>query len=80
MQDKFYKFTTDDGFTFSVVEIPNSGMFQYELATDTGADIERTFLNKTGRWVFGISHLIEHLSFKNTQTIVTGKQIGRAHV
>ena len=26
MQDKFYKFTTDDGFTFSVVEIPNSGM------------------------------------------------------
>jgi len=67
MQDKFYKFTTDDGFTFSVVEIPNSGMFQYELATDTGADIEQTFLNKTGRWVFGISHLIEHLSFKNTQ-------------
>lgn len=65
MADTFTRFTNQNGNTFSVIALPNTGFFQYEYETDVGSDVEQTFLQKTGRWVFGISHLIEHLSFKS---------------
>lgn len=72
MADTFHVFTDPDtGHTFSVVAVPDTEFFQYEFVCDVGADVERLFLQKTGRWVYGISHLIEHLSFKTPKDYST---------
>ena len=72
MADTFHVFTdAETGHNFSVVALPDTEFFQYEFVCDVGADIERLFLQKTGRWVYGISHLIEHLSFKTPKDYST---------
>ncbi len=70
MADKFY-LKDHNGHKFSIVELPGSGFFQYEVATDIGADFEQAYQQKTGRWVFGMAHLIEHLSFKSPEDYTT---------
>lgn len=72
MADTFHVFTDEEtGHKFSVVAIPDTEYFQYEFVCDVGADVERIFLQQTGRWVYGISHLIEHLSFKTPKDYST---------
>lgn len=72
MADTFHVFTdAETGHNFSVVALPDTEFFQYEFVCDVGADVERLFLQKTGRWVYGISHLIEHLSFKTPKDYST---------
>lgn len=72
MADTFHVFTdAETGHNFSVVALPDTEFFQYEFVCDVGADIERLFLQKTGRWVYGISHLIEHMSFKTPKDYST---------
>lgn len=69
--ESYRKFTNEWGNTYSVIAVPNSGIFQYEYETDMGSNIEELFLEKTGRWVYGISHLIEHMSFKSPKDMST---------
>jgi predicted Zn-dependent peptidase len=53
--------------TFSVVELPDTNFFKFEIINWKGSSIERVFQKITGKNVYGISHLIEHLSFKSTK-------------
>ena len=72
--DKFY-IREISGLKFSILELPNSGFFRYETATDMGSDFEAAYLAKTGRWVHGMAHLIEHLSFKSPKDYTSDELI-----
>jgi len=61
--------------TFSVVEteevdylflaLPDTNLFNVEVVFDYGSDLEKLYLEKYGKEVFGITHLTEHLCFKS---------------
>lgn len=51
--------------TYSIVELPDTNFFKFEVINWKGSSIERAYEKITGKKVYGISHLIEHLSFKS---------------
>ena len=119
MNKKFYT-RVHQGVTFNFLELPKTNFFKVEVINSLGSNVERLIDIKCNKKIYGMSHLVEHLSFKSTQAystnelmeilsnkgsynastsynqvryyfettsanidlacIVTGKQIGRAHV
>lgn len=62
-----FKVMNVNGTIFTVLQIPGSNYFWYEYASDIGSDIEAMYSTNTGRYSYGMAHLIEHLSFKSTK-------------
>jgi len=56
-----------NGKTFNILGLPNSGVFKLEVYNPIGSGIETLFKEKTGKAIYGASHLVEHLSFKSTR-------------
>lgn len=61
------QYKTPKGRAVSAMTIPNSDFFKFEIINWNGASIERTFKELNNKTVYGISHLIEHMSFKSTR-------------
>lgn len=61
-----FKVMNVNGTIFTVLQIPGSNYFWYEYESDIGSDIEAMYSTNTGRYSYGMAHLIEHLSFKST--------------
>ena len=55
------------GRTFSILAMPNTDIFRFEIICNKGASLERVYKKLHGKTVYGISHLIEHMSFKSTR-------------
>lgn len=55
---------TINGMNFQFLTLPNTDIFKFEIVNTMGAHIEKSFSELT--WVngHGISHLVEHLSFR----------------
>lgn len=67
------KFKIEDNMSF--VELPGTDIFFITIAQKMGSDVEKLYEYITGIDVYGISHLIEHLSFKNTKEFTTKELI-----
>lgn len=56
-----------NGCTFDFLDLPGSNIFKFEIVSKKGASIERVLEKELDIDFYGISHLIEHLSFKSTK-------------
>ena len=59
------------GKRFTVLALPNSGVFKLAYECRMGSNCEEIYKDLTGKNVFGLSHLVEHLSFKSTKHYTT---------
>jgi hypothetical protein len=50
---------------FNILNLPNSNFFRFEIVNKFGSNIERLYKDLHNENVYGISHLVEHLSFKS---------------
>lgn len=67
------RFTTRtlDNVRVNFLALPNSNYFRIEIVNHYGANIERLYEKTTGKNVYGISHLVEHLAFKSSKDFST---------
>jgi len=71
---KTFKTLTREGEKFTLLTLPNTNYFKFEIRNEYGSNIERVVNEKTGKNVYGIAHFIEHLSFKSTKDF-TSKEL-----
>jgi len=71
MKNKTFKSITKDDRRFNLLTLPNTNFFKFEIRNEYGSNIERVVNKKTGKNIYGISHLIEHLGFKSTKEFTT---------
>ena len=64
---KTFKTVEKNGNRFNLLTLPSSNFFKFEIINMYGSNIERVIEDKTGKNLYGISHFIEHLSFKSTK-------------
>ena len=65
--NKTFKRVNRNGKQFNLLTLPNTNFFEFEIINLYGSNIERVVESKTGKNLYGISHFIEHLSFKSTK-------------
>ena len=58
---------------FSVLALPNTNYFKIEVSNNMGSNIEKPMFEKFGKNVYGLAHLVEHLSAKNTKDYSTSE-------
>ena len=68
---KTFKTLTREGKKFTLLTLPNTNYFRFEIRNEYGSNIERVVNEKTGKNVYGIAHFIEHLGFKSTKDFTT---------
>lgn len=66
-QNKTFKRVNRNGKRFNLLALPSTNFFKFEIVNLYGSNIERVIEAKTGKNLYGISHFIEHLSFKTTK-------------
>lgn len=52
---------------YNILALPGTNFFKFEVVNMYGSIVERIYKNRTGRNVYGLSHLVEHLSFRATK-------------
>jgi len=62
--NKTFTRETIDGRQYQFLTLPGSNLFKFEIINKMGAHVERAVYDITGRNVFGLSHLVEHLGFR----------------
>ena len=65
--NKTFKTVKKNGKQFNLLALPKNNFFKFEIINLYGSNIERVIEKKTGKNLYGISHFIEHLSFKSTK-------------
>lgn len=68
---KTFKQLNIDGITFNLLDLPHTGLYKIQIMSKKGAHIEKLLEQDTGKNLYGISHLIEHISFKRTKDYST---------
>lgn len=68
---KTFRQVVVNGFQFNFLDLPGTDLFKFEILNKKGSNIERVMQEVIGKDVYGISHLIEHLSFKSTRDFTT---------
>lgn len=71
MQKKTYHSITQGTKKFNFIALPNTNYFMMTLVSHMGSNIERVYKTKTGKTVYGCTHLIEHLAFKSCKDFTT---------
>jgi len=66
-----FKQQTHNGYNFNLLALPNTNFFKFEIINKYGSHIERIYQERTGKNVYGISHFIEHLGFRQTKDFST---------
>ena len=56
---------------YNILALPNTNFFKFEVINMFGSNVERIYQDLTGRNVYGLSHLVEHLSFRNSKDYST---------
>lgn len=72
---KTFKTLKDGNKTFNFLALPSSNYFKMEIVNHMGSNIERVYEQMSGKKVYGISHLIEHLCFKSSKDFTTKQMI-----
>jgi len=62
-----------NGRRYQILALPGTDMFQFEIVNLLGSNIERAFNEYTGKNVYGMSHFIEHLGFRNPRDYTTNE-------
>ena len=75
MQNRTFKTLIKNGRKFNLLTLPGTNYFNFEIINMFGSNIERIYQQKTGKNVYGIAHLIEHLAFKSTKDYTTAQLI-----
>ena len=52
---------------YNILALPGTNFFKFEIVNMYGSIVERIYRDRTGRNVYGLSHLVEHLSFRATK-------------
>lgn len=52
---------------YNILSLPGTNFFKFEVVNMYGSIVERIYQARTGRNVYGLSHLVEHLSFRATK-------------
>ena len=52
---------------YNILALPGTNFFKFEIVNMYGSIVERNYQDRTGRNVYGLSHLVEHLSFRATK-------------
>ena len=52
---------------YNILALPGTNFFKFEIVNMYGSIVERIYQARTGRNIYGLSHLVEHLSFRATQ-------------
>jgi predicted Zn-dependent peptidase len=63
-----------NGINYTLLALPNSNVFNYEVVQKIGALIEKDsklYFPNIDKEIFGISHLIEHISFKHSKNMTS---------
>jgi len=71
---KTLKKRTIAGIEYTVLDLPNTGIFQYEVVQKMGSNIEKIMKKYDSAYnkeVYGVSHLIEHMCFKESRDYTT---------
>lgn len=78
-QHKTFKTVMKNGRTYNFLALPDTNFFKFEIINKFGSNIERVIEEKTGKNLYGISHFIEHLSFKSPKDFTSDElmAIGR---
>ena len=56
-----------NGKQFNLLTLPGSNYFRFEIVNTFGSNIENMYHKHTGKNIYGLSHLVEHLAFKSTR-------------
>ena len=60
--------------TWNFLDLPNTDFFKFEIVNKMGSGIEKIYNERNpGKNIYGISHLIEHLSFRRTRDFTTSE-------
>lgn len=62
-----FKTKTISNRKYNILTLPGTNFFKFEVVNMYGSIIERIYRDRTGRNVYGLSHLVEHLSFRDTK-------------
>lgn len=62
----FQTVVTSKGRAVHLLTLPGTKLFEFEIVNKYGSHIERIYQQRVNRDVFGIAHLVEHLSFLET--------------
>ena len=62
---------TVNNHVYNILALPNTNFFKFEIINKYGSDVERIYNKRYGKNVYGISHLVEHLAFRNTRDYTT---------
>lgn len=71
MRKRTYRTIVKNGTTYNMLALPTANFFGIEVVNKYGSSIERYYNEKYGKNVYGISHFIEHLSFRATKDYTT---------
>ena len=67
MQNRTFKQIERNGRKYNFLALPNTEYFKFEIVNLMGSNIEKVYANRYNKNVYGISHLVEHLSFRATK-------------
>lgn len=70
-KNKTFKTLRKDGKVFNLLTLPDTNFFKFEVINPYGSNIEKVVQSISGKNVYGISHFIEHLSFKSPKDYST---------
>jgi len=73
MSNRTFKSVTQNTKRFNLLALPGTNFFKFEIVNNYGANIEKIVEEKTSKNVYGISHFIEHLSFKTSKDYTTNE-------
>jgi len=73
MAKKTYTVIERNGHKYNLLALPDTNFFKFEIINLWGSNIERLYETKFGKNVYGISHFIEHLGFRNPKDFSTAE-------
>lgn len=62
---------TINGNQYNILDLPHTNIFKFEVVNMYGSNIERVIEKEYGSNIYGLAHLIEHLSFRCTKDYAT---------
>lgn len=65
IQKRTFKQINKNGRNYNFLALPNTEYFKFEIVNLMGSNIEKVYENRHNKNVYGMSHLVEHLSFRS---------------
>ena len=62
---------TVNGHEYSLLALPGTNLFRFEIVNTSGSNVERAYHQQQGKNIYGIAHFIEHLGFRAPKDYTT---------